>query len=141
MASGAINDGKTINAAFALGASAAQIGTAFITSEESLAIPAYKKALSNYTDTDTLLTQTFSGRWARGIRNIFMDKIEKSGLVIPDYPVQNSLTGPIRSAAQKNDNNQMTNMWAGQSAPKIKRNSCSEIFKEMILQAEKLNRQ
>jgi len=139
LASGAINDGKTINAAFALGASAVQIGTAFISTGESLAITLYKKAVLNYSDTDTMLTRAFSGRWARGIRNTFMDEIEKSGLPVPDYPVQNSLTGSIRASAQKNDNNQMTNMWAGQSAPKIKLSSTTEIFNEMVAQVEALN--
>lgn len=138
LASGAINDGKTISAAFALGASAVQIGTAFIASNESLAIPSYKKAVTDYSDTDTMLTRSFSGRWARGIKNTFMKEMEKSGPLIPDYPIQNSLTGAFRTSAQKNDNNQMTNMWAGQSAPKIKRNTSAEIFSEMIVQTEQL---
>lgn len=139
LASGAINDGKSIAAAFALGASAVQIGTAFIPSDESIAIPAYKNALLNYTGTDTTLTRAFSGRWARGIKNSFMDAVENSNLAIPDYPIQNSLTGAIRASAQKNNNNQMTNMWAGQSAPKIKLNTSAAIFKEMIRQVEILN--
>ena len=140
LASGAINDGKTIAAALALGAAAVQIGTAFIPTDESLAISSYKEAVLNYSDTDTILTKAFSGRWARGIKNSFMDAVENSGLTIPDYPIQNSLTGAIRASAQKNNNNQMTNMWAGQSAPKIKLNSSSDIFKEMVKQVEMLNR-
>ena len=72
LASGAINDSRTMKAAFALGASGVQIGTAFITAHESLAIPSYKKRLQIATDTDSQLTNTFSGRWARGITNVFI---------------------------------------------------------------------
>ena len=136
LASGAINDGKTINAAFMMGASAVQIGTAFIHTEESLATPSYKKAVLEYSDTDTQLTKAFSGRWARGIKNKFMKEVEKSGLTLPPYPIQNSLTGAMRAAAQKNDNNQMTNMWAGQSAPKIRLSTSAGIFKELVAQSE-----
>lgn len=139
LAAGGINDGRTIKAAFTLGASAVQIGTAFIASNESLAIPSYKNRLLYAQDTDTQLTKAFSGRWARGIRNTFMAETEQSGLTIPEYTIQNSITGPIRAAAIKQDNNELTNMWSGQSAPKIKLETCSDIFKELVEQTEKLN--
>lgn len=138
LAAGAINDGKTIKTAFELGASAVQIGTAFIASNESTAIPSYKKRLLISQDTDTKLTRAFSGRWARGIKNTLMDEIENSGLTIPEYTVQNSITGSIRAAAIQQDNNELTNMWSGQSAPKIKLESCNAIFMELIKQSENL---
>jgi len=56
-----------------------QIGSAFIASKESLAIPSYKTAVRNAAETDSELTQSFSGRWARGIKNKFMTEVENSG--------------------------------------------------------------
>lgn len=139
IASGAINSGGTVMAAFALGASAVQIGTAFITAHESLAIPSYKETLATAKDTDTTLTRAFSGRWARGIKNEFMDKVASTGLSIPPYPIQNSLTGLLRSDAQKKNNSQFTNLWSGQAASLAAYNlSSAEIFNRIISETENL---
>jgi nitronate monooxygenase len=119
IATGGINNARTIRAAFDLGAVAVQVGSAFIGTAESTAIPAYKSRLTNAKDTDSALTRAFSGRWARGIRNEMMDEIEKSGLAIPPYPFQNSLTGKLRKLAQQNNDPDYTNLWAGQSAGPI----------------------
>ena len=132
LASGAINDSRTIKAAFSLGASGVQIGTPFIASHESLAIPSYKNRLLFAADTDTQLTNTFSGRWARGITNAFIKETENENIAIPPYPVQNSLTGALRTKAQQTDNNEMTNMWAGQSVSGLKKLSAAEIFKSLV---------
>jgi len=67
-----------------------------------------------------------------------LDQAPMLGVTIPDYPLQNSLTAAIGASAQKKDNNQMTNMWAGQPAPKTKLNTAAEFFKDMIKQAEQL---
>jgi nitronate monooxygenase len=68
IAAGGINSAETIKAAFALGAMAVQIGTAFIGIEESQAIASYKSRLPQAKDADTVLTRAFSGRWARELK-------------------------------------------------------------------------
>ena len=136
LAAGGIRDGNTIRAAFALGAVAVQIGTAFIASEEALAIPSYKTALQTATDTDTVLTRAFTGRWARGIRNKLMEAIEQSGLPIPPYPIQNSLTTPLREAARKKDNKELINLWAGQSAFGAETGPAAAIFLRLVRETE-----
>lgn len=136
LASGAINDGKTIKAAFAMGASAVQIGTAFIATTESLAIPAYQQAVLAAKDTDSQLTLAFSGRWARGLQNQFMTEVEHSGFTPLPYPIQNSLTTALRQKAQQLNKGDFTNLWSGQSAPKIHLPDCAAIFRELIRQAE-----
>jgi nitronate monooxygenase len=139
IASGAINSGATVKAAFALGATAVQIGTAFITAHESLAIASYKEALATAKDTDTKLTRAFSGRWARGIKNEFMEYVETSGLSTPPYPIQNSLTGPLRADAQNKDNKAFTNLWSGQAAAlSANKLSSAEIFNNIIRETENL---
>jgi nitronate monooxygenase len=67
-----------------------------------------------------------------------MTEMEQAGINVPDYTVQNSITGPIRAASQLQDNNQFTNMWSGQSAPKIHKQSSGDIFTELIRQAENI---
>lgn len=136
IAAGGIADGKAINAMLTLGAVAVQIGTAFIASPESKAIAGYKEELLKSTDTSSELTRTFSGRWARGIRNEFMSAVDSSGLSIPPYPVQNSLTGKLRAAAQKLNNKDFTNLWAGQSSYKAETKSTREIFLRLVREME-----
>jgi nitronate monooxygenase len=116
IAAGAINSGASMNAAFALGADAVQIGTAFIATQESDAIPSYKKKLHEASDTDTELTRAFSGRWARGMRNKMIQDIAVAGIAIPPYPWQNSLTAKLRKLAQQANDPEYTNLWAGQAA-------------------------
>ena len=113
-----------------------QVGTAFIASDESAAIPAYKKALQNAIDTDIVLTKAITGRWARGISNTLIKEIEKSGIDIPAYPIQNSLTAPLRTVCQKNGNAEFISLWAGQSANKAQAKPVAEILKTIIEEAE-----
>ena len=136
IAAGGINNAQTLKAAFELGAMAVQIGTAFIGTIESEAISSYQKLLDKATGTDTALTKSFSGKWARGFRNEFMKEIETSGVPIPPYPIQNSLTSKFRKLAQQANDNQYTNLWAGQSAKATGMKLSKEIFKSLVLQYE-----
>jgi nitronate monooxygenase len=136
IAAGSINSGKTIKTAFTTGALGVQIGTAFMASNESAAIPALKNYLKETSEEDSILTKAFSGRWARGLRNKFINEIEASGLVIPDYPIQNSVTTPIRTIAQKNNNKEFTNLWAGLAAHKTEMKPTATLFMELIKQTE-----
>lgn len=139
LAAGGIYNGKTVKAALTLGAQGVQIGTAFIGSHESKAMPSYKKALQNATDTDTILTKSLSGRWARGLRNKLITEIEKSGVTVPAFPFQTGLTAGIRAEAQKLDNKDFTALWAGQSAAATEVKSAAEIFTQLVRQTEALS--
>jgi len=136
IAAGGIKSGKTIKAAFSLGAKAVQIGTAFIASDESLAIPSYKTALQKAQVTDSAVTRAFSGRWARGIRNVFMDAVEEAGLTIPPYPVQNVITAGLRAKAQQADRKEFTNLWAGQAAAGALTGPSGDIFTDLVTATE-----
>jgi nitronate monooxygenase len=136
IAAGGIYDGKTIRAALSLGAQGVQPGTAFVASDESTAIASYKLALMQAKDTDTVLTRSFSGRWARGLRNKFISAVDSSGLTIPAYPFQISLAASIRAHANQNNNKEFTALWAGQSASKAEAKPAAEIFRSMVQDAE-----
>jgi nitronate monooxygenase len=138
IAAGGINSASAIKAAFDLGAVAVQMGTAFISTEESLAITSYRAKLEQAKDTDTVLTRAFSGRWARGIRNEMMREIEQSGIPIPPYPLQNSLTTKLRKLAQQNNDSAYTNLWAGQSAGATGTKQTKEVFMNLVKQYEAL---
>jgi nitronate monooxygenase len=120
IAAGGIMDGAGIAAALRLGASAVQLGTAFIACPESAADEAYRLALSSDAAQHTVMTRVISGRPARCLSNRFTALGAGVGsLRIPDYPVAYDAAKALNSAArQKNDAGFGTH-WAGQGAPLV----------------------
>jgi nitronate monooxygenase len=129
IASGGIMDGRGIVAALALGASAVQMGTAFLTCKEAGIPEAYKDAILNAREDQTRITRAFSGRPARGIVNRFMKEIEidQADDAILPFDVQNPLTRPLRSAAAKQGRAEFLSLWAGQGLRMARRQSTAEL--------------
>jgi nitronate monooxygenase len=111
VATGGLADGPAIAAVLAAGASAAQLGTAFLRADEAGTEPAYRNALAS--GTPTALTRAFSGRRARGIVNRFMT--EHSEDAPSAYPQIHHATSPLRAAARKRGDADGFNLWAGQA--------------------------
>jgi nitronate monooxygenase len=128
IASGGIMDGRGIAAALALGAEAVQLGTAFLTCDEAGVPESYKQAILEAREDSTRVTRAFSGRPARGVINRFMREVEAElGDAIPPFPLQNTLTQPLRAAARKADRAEFLSLWAGQGAPMAKRQSAAAL--------------
>ena len=130
--SGGIMDGRGIAAALALGASAVQMGTAFLCCTEA-AVPApWLEALRNSLDSSTVLTRVYTGKYARGIRNRFYD--EMSGLEdkVPAYPVQNYLTRPIRNVSRAKGDPEFMSLWAGQGSAMSRRCAAGELVRMLV---------
>jgi nitronate monooxygenase len=108
IASGGIADERTIRAAFALGASAVQIGTAYLFCPEAKISPAHRQALKK--DHQTAITNVFSGRPARGIANRIVREIGPMSALAPQFPRASIAVAPLR----KSDD--LAQMWSGQSA-------------------------
>jgi nitronate monooxygenase len=116
IASGGIMDGRGIVAALALGASAVQMGTAFLVCEEASVPAAYRDALRRTPGEKTTITRAFSGRPARGIVNEFIEAWHGREHDILPFPLQNAATRPLRNAAGEADDARFLSMWAGQGA-------------------------
>jgi len=117
VATGGIADARGVAAALALGASAAQIGSAFLLSPESRINPAWAKALAASSPDDTVLTRAFSGRAGRSLLNDYVRATMAPDAPAPaPYPVQRGLTAAMRAEVQKTGDVQRMQMWAGQSA-------------------------
>jgi nitronate monooxygenase len=97
LAAGGIADGRGIKAVMILGAKGVQVGSAFIASKESASNPVHKKMMQQATDTSTVLTKSYTGRWMRCIKNEFVETVDSSGLTINEYPLQGALTGFLRT--------------------------------------------
>ena len=115
VAAGGIMDGAGIAATLALGAQAAQLGTAFIPCPESGAPKVHKDQLLKSTEDDTRITEKFSGKPARGLANRFMKEMERAPQLA--FPAQNKVTGALRQASAKAGRPDFIAMWAGQAAP------------------------
>ena len=120
IAAGGIMDGRGIAAALALGAQAVQMGTAFLACPESALVPAWRAALAQAHGSDTRLTRAFSGRWARGIANAAMRELGPDEDVLPAYPIQNALMGPVRKAAAAAGDGGYMALWAGQGVGAVR---------------------
>jgi nitronate monooxygenase len=95
LAAGGIMDGRGVRAALALGAVAAQIGTRFLLAAESGAPAGYRRRLIEAVETDTLVTDVFSGRPARGLRNRFVEAFEAGGAAPLPWPRQGQSAAEI----------------------------------------------
>lgn len=95
----------------ASGAIAAQLGTAFLLADEAGSSPVHRAALTDPAFTETAVTKAFSGRYARGLRNRFIDEHEKQAPF--GYPEVHYLTSPLRKASVQAGDPHATNVWAG----------------------------
>lgn len=131
IAAGGIMDGADIRAIMALGAQGVQMGTAFLTCKESGIYQGYKDRLLNLKKDETVLTRAFSGKFARGIKNIFIERMKAHESTILAYPIQHAMTTEMRKVAAQQDNIEFMSMWAGQSAFRCKSISVAALIEEL----------
>jgi nitronate monooxygenase len=111
VATGGIATGGAIAAVLAAGASAAQLGTAFLSCPEAGTSAVHVESLAR--DVPTALTRAFTGRLARGIVNRFL--VEHTDGAPSAYPEVHHLTVPLRSAARERGDADGLHLWAGQA--------------------------
>ena len=130
IAAGGIMQSEHIKSVMQLGASGVQIGTAFLTCFESGANSTYKKILLSQTSDQTILTKAFSGKYARGINNKFIQRMKDKNIL--NYPIQNALTNNMRKIAKEKSNSDFMSLWAGAGAEHCNEMSASELIKKLI---------
>lgn len=130
-ASGGIMDGRGLAAVLALGASAAQIGTAFLTCDEAGTSECYRAALLAARGEETKVTRAFSGRLARGVLNRAMREVDADPAAILPFPLQNVLTRPMRTAAAKAERAEFLSLWAGQGVGLSRRLKAQDLIRRL----------
>ncbi|HYW55127.1 MAG TPA: nitronate monooxygenase [Candidatus Elarobacter sp.] len=134
LAAGGIGDGRGVAAVLALGAAAAQVGSAFLLSDESGASPVYRRTLASDAVRRTTLTRVFSGKHARGVRNRFIDEMTGAA-EIASYPHQHWLTRDIRTAATAQEKPDYLSMWTGQAVALAKPLPAATIVASLLTEA------
>jgi len=124
IAAGGLGDGPAVAAVLTAGATAAQLGTAFLRAPEAGTHPAHKAALA--TETPTALTRAFTGRLARGLVNRFLLDNEAAAPIA--YPHIHYATAPLRAAARAAGDADGFNLWAGQAHALAEERPAAEIL-------------
>lgn len=138
IAAGGIADGRSMAAALCLGASAVQLGTAFLLSEEATTVTAHRNALRTARDDNTAVTNVLTGRPARGIVNRIMREV---GPLSPDalpFPLAGGPLTPLRAATEPDGLGDFQPLWSGQAGALARDGSATEITTQIAERAARL---
>jgi nitronate monooxygenase len=137
IAAGGIMDGAGISAALALGAEAAQLGTAFIACDESAADAGYRAKLFSAAAAQTRMTRAISGRRARCLSNAFTALGESvDAACIPDYPIAYDAGKALNAAAKASGEPGFGAHWAGQGAPMARAMPAAKLIETLEAELE-----
>jgi nitronate monooxygenase len=132
VAAGGISTGAAVAAVLACGASAAQLGTAFLRSPEAGTAQVHRDAVA--ARGETAMTRAFTGRLARGIRNRFLD--DHSQAAPAAYPDVHYLTAPLRAAGRTAGNPDLVNLWAGETHELAGALPAGELVTQLAVEAQ-----
>lgn len=138
IAAGGIADARGIVAAFALGASAVQLGTAYLFCPEATIGAPYRRALLEATDDSTTLTNVHSGRPARGIVNRLVREVGPLSDSTPQFPLAANVVAPLRAKAEAAGSSDFSPLWAGQAVALHRSLSAAELTKSLADEAAAL---
>jgi nitronate monooxygenase len=141
VASGGIADGRGVAAALLLGASAAQVGTAFLRCPEAKIATAWADAIGRAAPEETMVTRAFSGRPGRSLATAYVRAAMAQDAPPPaPYPVQRGLTQAMRDAAVKENDIERIQAWAGQSSGLARTDPAGEVVRRLWEQTQALLR-
>jgi nitronate monooxygenase len=137
IAAGGITDAKGIAAALTLGADAAQLGTAFMVTDQSGAHPIHKETLFSGALNHTTVTKSLTGRMGRMVSNRISEGVPFETEVLP-FPLQTKLLAPLRVAALAQNRTDMISFWSGQNNNSLKHHDADELMQELITETGNL---
>lgn len=140
IAAGGISDARGIAAAFALGAGAVQIGSAYLHCPEAKVHAGHREALKHAADNATAVTNVYSGRPARGIVNRMMRELGPISADAPAFPTAATASGPLRAKAEAAGSVDFTPLWAGQAAGLGRPMPAGELTRALMTEAREVLR-
>jgi nitronate monooxygenase len=134
IAAGGIADGRGLAAAFALGASGVQLGTAFLGCPEATVSALHRAQLRSAVDDGTELTRAFTGRPARALRNRYITEMADSEPL--EFPLQGSLVRPLWELPSEEGRAGFAPFWAGQAAPLVRETPAGQLVETLAREAQ-----
>jgi nitronate monooxygenase len=116
IAAGGIADGRGIAAAFALGASAVQMGTAYLFCPEAHISTYHRAALKSARDNLSAITNVLTGRPARVFMNRIVREVGPLAPGVPAFPLAAAALVPLRTKAESQGSADFSGLYAGQAA-------------------------
>ena len=138
IAAGGIADARGIVAALALGASAVQLGTAYLFCPEAKVSPIHREALRNAWDDDTVMTRVFTGRPARGIVNRIMREVGPMSETPPEFPLAGGALAPLRAKSEPAGSGDFMSLWSGQAMRLGREMPAGELTHTLAREAQEL---
>ncbi|MBY2918787.1 NAD(P)H-dependent flavin oxidoreductase [Rhizobium leguminosarum] len=132
IAAGGISDGRGVAAALMLGASAVQVGTAYLYCPEAKIPAVHAAALNRATDDNTAITNVFTGRPARGVLNRIMRELGPLSKSVPPFPTAGAALAALRAKAEASGRDDFTNLWSGQAARLVERLPAAELTQRLF---------
>jgi nitronate monooxygenase len=138
IAAGGIGDARGIVAAFALGASGVQLGTAYLFCPEAKISPVQREKLRSARDSETALTNVFTGRPARSILNRLVTELGPMTPDAPEFPLASGAVMPLGQAALARNSADFVPLWSGQAARLGSEMPAHELTKHLAASAREL---
>ena len=135
IAAGGIADGRGIAAAFALGAAGVQIGSAYLRTPEATISPLHRAALATCTDEQTILTNVFSGRPARGMINRTVRELGPVSPDAPTFPSAGVALAPLKQQAELQGSADFSPLWSGQAIALAQERGATELTQHLANEA------
>jgi nitronate monooxygenase len=135
IAAGSVADARGIVAAFALGASAVQLGTAYLHCPESKITPMHRAALREARDDGTAVTNLHTGRPARGLMNRVLREIGPISELAPAFPLAGGALAPLRAKAEAQGSSDFSPMWSGEAAALGRAMPATELTRTLAAEA------
>jgi nitronate monooxygenase len=133
IAAGGIADAKGVAAALSFGATAVQVGTAYLLCTEAKTSHLHRAALKSESAQQTAVTNLFSGRPARGIVNRVIREVGPLNTNTPEFPLASTAITALRKQAEYSGSGDFSPLWCGQNASGCKEIPAAQLTKELAL--------
>ncbi|MBM4262376.1 MAG: nitronate monooxygenase [Deltaproteobacteria bacterium] len=137
IAAGGIADAKGVAAAMALGATGAQVGTAYLLCPEATTSAVHRAALKGEAARHTALTNLFSGRPARGIINRAMKEVGPMSTAAPAFPLATNGIAPLRAKAESQGSGDFSPLWCGQNPSGCKEIPAAQLTRDLASELQR----
>ena len=119
-------------AALVLGASAVQIGTAYLLCPEASTSAVHRAALKSDKTRHTALTNLFTGRPGRGIVNRLMRELGPMNSAAPAFPLAANAMAPLRAHAERLGSGEFSPLWAGENTRSLRERPAGAVTRELL---------